>query len=371
MRDARIRFDNRTPFQLELQRRVDAYLASTGETPRDVGRMYRKSAILLGWWLASLVLFLVADVGWLGTLGLATSMGLAMAGLGMAVQHDGGHRAYSERKWLNQAMARVLDLLGSSSYIWHHKHNVMHHTYPNVVGSDDDVDLGPLARLAPGAERRAHHRWQHLYMWPLYAFITIKWHWIDDFRQLATGRIGPHAFPRPRGRERALFWGGKALFFGWAVALPLLFKPVGLAVLFYFASQLLLGLVLSVTFQLAHCVEEASYFEPAADGRPVTLDFARHQIETTIDFAPRNPLATWYMGGLNFQAVHHVFPRVCHVHYPALSRIFAEVCPEFGVRYRPTPTLRAALRSHFRHLRSLGAAPAALPQTLTPESAIS
>jgi linoleoyl-CoA desaturase len=370
VRDARIRFDNRTPFALELQRRVDGYFEQAGEQPRDSGRMFRKSAILLGWWLASVVAFLVLDVGWLGTLGLAASLGLAMAGLGMAVQHDGGHRAYSERKWLNKAMARVLDLLGSSSYIWHHKHNVMHHTYPNVAGADDDVDLGVLARLAPESARLPHHRWQHLYMWPLYAFITIKWHWIDDFRQLAAGRIGQHDFPRPRGRELALFWGGKAVFFGWAVALPLLLKPLGLAVLFYFASQLLLGLVLSVTFQLAHCVEEASYFETPADGRPATLDFTRHQIETTIDFAPRSPLATWYMGGLNFQAVHHVFPRICHVHYPAISRIIAEVSAEHGVHYRPTPTLWAALRSHYRHLRSLGAAPA--PMTLTAqESAVS
>lgn len=359
MKDARIRFDTASPFFRDLKQRVDTYFETTGQKPNDVGRMYLKSAIILSWWIGSYIAFMLTD-GWIAALIAAVSAGLAMAGLGMSVQHDGGHRAYSKHKWVNAASARVLDLLGASSYIWNYKHNILHHTYPNVVGADDDVDIGTLARLAPGSERRPMHRWQQLYMWPLYGFITLKWHLWDDFRQLAIGRIGPHAFPRPKGRDRVVFWAGKVLFFAWALVLPLLIKPLGLALLFYFVSQFVTGLVLGVTFQLAHCVEEASYFEPGADGKPVVIDFARHQLGTTIDFATANPLATWYMGGLNFLAVHHVFPRICHIHYPAVSKIIAEACAEHGVHYQPTPSIRAALRSHYRWLRTLGA-PDAIP----------
>ncbi len=360
MKDARIRFDTRSPFYTELKERVDAWFEASGQRPRDHWKMYLKTAIIMAWWLGSLVAFLTLDVGWLGALGLGVSLGLSTGGLGMSVMHDGGHKAYSDHKWVNAAMAWVIDLIGASSYVWNEKHNVRHHTYPNVVGSDDDVDIGPLARLAPGSPRYGFHRWQHLYMWPLYGFITIKWHWWDDFYQIARGRIGAYAFNRPTGGKAAAFWAGRVIFFGWALVLPIMYQPVALALTFYFVAQFVQGVVLAATFQMAHCVEEARYFEPSADGSPVDLDFARHQLATTIDFATENPLATWYMGGLNFQAVHHLFPRVCHVHYPAISRIVAEVAAKHDQPYTPTPSVRLALASHYRWLRTLGQ-PGAVP----------
>ncbi|MCB9537887.1 MAG: acyl-CoA desaturase [Myxococcales bacterium] len=316
--------------------------------------MYLKTATIMGWWLSAWVAFLVLDVGYLGAVALAVVMGGGMAGIGMSVMHDGGHKAYADGRRLNALMSWGLDLMGGSAYIWNHKHNVQHHTYPNVVGSDDDVDLGPLARLAPESPRYALHRFQHLYMWPLYGLITIKWHWIDDFYQLARGRIGEHAFPRPKGTDAVVFWVGKLVFFSWALIIPILVKPVGLAVTFYLVAQMVQGVVLAITFQMAHCVEEAAYFEAPADGKPVTLDFARHQLATTIDFATTNRFATWYMGGLNFQAIHHLFPRICHVHYPALSAIVRETARDHGVPYSPTPSVRAALGSHYRWLKALG-----------------
>ncbi len=355
MRDARIRLDTRSELYLELKSRVDAWFAVTGLKPRDVPAMYRKSAIIIGWWLASYVLFLSAASSWLAVVGLAVSCGLAMAGLGMSVQHDGGHRAYSANPKLNRAAACWLDLMGSSSYIWNVKHNVLHHTYPNVVGADDDIDIGALARMAPDSPRRGFHRWQHLYMWPLYGFISIKWHWIDDFRQLMQGRVGDTKFPPPRGKELLIFVAGKLLFFGWALLLPLWIMPLGYAIALYLVSQMVQGLTLAATFQLAHCVEEAEYLSVPEQGERVDVDFARLQLSATVDFATDNRLLTWYMGGLNFQAVHHLFPRVCHVHYPAILRIVAEVCGEHEVPYAAAPSLGHALRSHYRWLRSLGA----------------
>lgn len=359
MRDGRIQFDMRTPFHLELRRRVDEYFERTGQPRRDVPRMYRKTAVLMGAWLGVWLVFMLATPSWALTIPLGVACGLAIGGLGMSVMHDGGHRAYSSRRWVNLASSWVLDLMGSSSYIWNVKHNVMHHTYPNVVGSDDDIDIGSLARLAPASPRLGFHRWQQLYMWPLYGFISVKWHLVDDFRQLAQARVGAHSFPRPKGAERFVFWAGKAVFFTWALVLPLLFKPAAFALAFYFIAQCVQGLVLATVFQLAHCVEEAAYLEPPEDGDPLRLDFARHQLATSVEFAPDNRLLTWYVGGLNFQAVHHLFPRICHVHYPALAKIVAEVCAEHDQAYLSTPTVGAALRSHYRWLRTLGAPQAA------------
>ena len=162
---------------------------------------------------------------WWLVLPLAVLLGLAMAAIGFNVQHDGGHDAYSEHKWVNKLMAGTLDLLGGSSYVWDWKHNSIHHTYTNITGHDDDIDLGFLGRLSPHQKRYPFHRLQGLYLWLLYGFIVIKWHFFDDFYFLATGRLGGHGTPRPRGRDLLVFVGGKVVFFSLAFVLPIAAAP--------------------------------------------------------------------------------------------------------------------------------------------------
>jgi linoleoyl-CoA desaturase len=110
---------------------------------------------------------------------------------------------------------------------------------------------------------------------------------------------------------------------------------------------------MATTFQLAHCVEEAS-FASAEEVRAARPAWAVHEVETTVDFCPRNPVLTWMLGGLNFQIEHHLFPRVPHTHYPQIAQIVRRNCATHGVRYLSQPSLRAALRSHFLHLRTMG-----------------
>lgn len=354
MKDARILFRPKGRFHAELKRRVDAYFEETGRA-RDGGRtILAKSALLLGILAASWVGFLLGGGTW-WTLGFGVTAGLAMAALGMAVQHDGGHGAFSSRGGLNRASAAVLDLMGASSYVWKVKHGHLHHTYPNIEGADDDIELAPLARLAPGQRRRPHHRVQQLYMWFLYAFVGLKWYFIDDFLQLARHRVGAHPLPSPRGRDAWVFWGGKAVYGLWALVIPVAVHGWLAGVGFLLASQLTMGLLISVVFQLAHCVEEAEFIDPSRmDGDTLELDFAMHQLATTVDFARDRSWLTWYVGGLNYQAVHHLFPRVSHIHYAALSKIVEATCAEFGVKYRVSPSLSASIASHYRWLRRMG-----------------
>jgi len=107
-------------------------------------------------------------------------------------------------------------------------------------------------------------------------------------------------------------------------------------------------------FQLAHCVEEASFPLPGKVSGRVDNAWAVHQAETTVDFARRSRVAAWFLGGLNFQIEHHLFPRISHVNYPALSRVVEETCRDFGVRYTQYTSLRAGMASHFRWLRRMG-----------------
>ena len=354
VKDTRVRFNKNSAFWLELRRRVDAYFA-TADRPRDGGaRMLSKTAIIFAWLIGSYIGLLALGGSWLAVVGFGISCGLATAGLGMAVQHDGGHLAYSSKRGINRAAASVLDLLGASSYVWRTKHGVVHHTYPNVEGADDDLDAGPFARLSPGQRHRGMHRFQHLYMWPLYGFLTAKWFLFDDFRDLARKRVGNHPLAAPRGIELVIFTLGKLAHLSWAIVVPILVLGLGKALVFYAALSAACGITLSVVFQLAHCVEEAEFIDPDAHGQPIVLGFAEHQLATTIDFARDSKWLSWYVGGLNFQAVHHLFPRVCHLHYPAIAKIVEQTAAEHGVRYAATPTLRAALRSHYRWLRRMG-----------------
>jgi linoleoyl-CoA desaturase len=341
-------------FYRELHRRVDCHFQRPGATPNGGSRMVIKSLVILTWLIASYVLLLL----WASTPlegGLCSlSLGLAMAGVGFNVQHDGGHGGYSSHRWVNGLMAFGLDVLGGSSYVWSWKHNVFHHSHPNVTGFDSDIDVQPFCRLSPSQRRRAAHRFQHIYIWVLYLLLALKWQFVDDFRELATGRIGGQVFPRPSKTRSVSVIGGKILFVAWAVVLPLWMHPVWSVLLCFLAISATLSLVLSVTFQLAHSVAVA--FPVDGAGSPARKEWAVHQVEASADFAPRNVLLTWYLGGLNFQIEHHLFPRVCHQHLAGLSPIVRRTCEEYGVRYSVHPTARAALVAHARWIRLLGRA---------------
>ncbi len=316
--------------------------------------MYLKTAILVAVFAASYVLLVCAAQTWGQALPLAILLGLAAAGIGFNVQHDGGHQAYSNHPWVNKLMAMTLDVIGGSSYVWRCKHAVFHHTYVNITGHDTDIDLGILGRLTPHQRWLKVHRWQHVYLWPLYGLLAIKWHLVTDFRNVITGRIGGRRFPRPRGWELAIFLAGKASFLALAFGIPLLFHPVWVGLPFYVVAALVLGMALSVVFQLAHCVEEAEFPLPRPDTGRIENAWAIHQVETTVDFARRSSVVAWLLGGLNFQIEHHLFPRICHINYPAMSKLVEETCREFGVKYAEHASFRAGLASHFRWLRRMG-----------------
>jgi linoleoyl-CoA desaturase len=341
-------------FHEEVRRRVDAYFLGTGRKPRDCPQMYLKTALVLGWFAASYALLVFVVQAWWLAVPLVLSLGLSMAAIGFNIQHDGGHRAYSERRWINKLMALSLDLLGASSYIWARKHNAIHHSYTNIVGHDDDIDLGCLARLAPEQKRRKFHRLQHFYLWALYGLMPVKWQLYDNFHAVITGRLGGCRLARPKGWDLATFAAGKVVFFSLAFALPLLLHPAWIVLLFYAAAACVAGVVLGVVFQLAHCVEEASFPLPGKDPARMEAAWAVHQLETTLDFARGNRLLSWFIGGLNFQIEHHLFPQVCHVHYPALAGLVEEASREFGLSYKAHKTFWKGITSHYRWLRQMG-----------------
>lgn len=335
-----------------LVARVDRYFEETGKSKSGGLRLFGKAMVFLAWFFASYAAMLLApNLGWAAL--AAVSFGLALAGIGFSVMHDGGHGASSRSKFWNGLAARGLDLIGGSSALWHFKHNVIHHQFPNVMDVDDDIAAEPWLRMGNHTEHRWFHRAQHLYFPLAYGFLSGKWLVYDDFNSLLSRRMGKLEAPKPKPRVVAEILAWKTFNFGWAFVLPTLLHGWLFTLVTFVVWAGVSGFVLAIVFQLAHCVEEAEFTALPAKGERLPDTWALRQLKTTIDFAPRNPFLTWYLGGLNFQVEHHLFQTISHVHYPALYPLVKEVCEEFGAPHH-TRTFFGAIRSHVRHLYRMG-----------------
>jgi linoleoyl-CoA desaturase len=350
----RVRFRGRGAFSRLLAERADAVLGDTSAVKRAYRILWAKSALVLIWAIISYLSLLAVTTNPLGVIAASMSLGLAMAGIGFCIMHDANHGAYARSRLVNRLAAHSLDLIGGSSYVWRAKH-LAHHTYTNVADHDPDIDALPFARFEPTQPRRFWHRYQHLYIWLLYAFVAVRWQAVTDFTFLARGSVGRSRFQRPRGWNLAGLVAGKALFLTWAVLLPLQLHSPGHVLVVFLIVSAVASLALTITFQLSHCLEEATTLAP--DRRSDTLEWHVHQVQATSNFASRNPMVRWYVGGLNHQIEHHLFPRVPHTLHPQLADIVRQTAIDCGIPYTSHPSTWTALRSHTRWLKQMGAAP--------------
>ncbi len=325
--------------------------------------MYLKGVVMLAWFVGSWTLLVFGARNGVEATVCALSLGLSVAGIGMSVQHDGNHSAASKHAWVNRLFGCGLDFMGVCSFIWRQKHNICHHTFTNVQGVDHDLDFGILARLSPEQPRLPWHRWQHLYLWFFYGFLLPKWVFHDDFVVLRSRFIGGHALTPPGRAKLVAFAGWKVFFVMWAIAIPAMFHPLWQVIVFHLVACFALGATLGTVFQLAHCTRDAEF--PAATAGQSMGEWSVHQLATTVDFGRSSAVLTWFVGGLNFQVEHHLFPKVSHVHYPALSRVVERLAAKHGLRYRSQPTLFGAVVAHLAHLRDLGR-PIVVPVVVAP-----
>jgi linoleoyl-CoA desaturase len=350
----RVSFDNGGEFIRATRQEVEEYLRPRWTRLRGHLQLYVKTIVAFGLTLASWLLLMLASPG--VVLGLAGLAGL-VAGTTLTafcVQHDANHGAYFRTRRSNHLMGWTADaMLGFSSYAWRVKHNVAHHTYTNVDGYDDDITQVPIARLLPSQQPRPWYRLQQYYIWPLYSLMGLRWQTVGDISAFVRGSIGHSALRAPKRWDLIGLVAGKAIFVCWAFVLPMLVYPWWVVLVAYAGFTMVTSLIMAVTFQLAHCVEEAD-FASAEELSAEKRVWAVHEVETTVDFCPRNPVLTWVLGGLNFQIEHHLFPRVPHTHYARIAEIVRRNAAAYGVRYTAQPSLGFALRSHFRHLRTMG-----------------
>lgn len=338
-----------------MKERVADYFATKGISQGANAPMLLKSVVLLTVTFGSYALILSNRCSPWQMLGLSVLMGLGVAGIGFGIAHDALHGAYSSCAWMNKLFGLTFELIGANGYMWKITHNVIHHTYPNIHGWDDDLESTPLLRLSPKAECRPFHRFQHLYAPFAYSLSTLFWVFLKDYRYFLKRDLGPFLARKHPRSEVATLISAKAIYYSYMIVIPLLLVKVAWwqFLIGFLAMHLTSGIVLGLVFQLAHVVEETEYPVPDETG---SMDSAWmvHQMETTSNFANSNRLLSWYVGGLNHQVEHHLFPKICSIHYPALARIVREVAEKHDVSYHHHATLREAIRSHLRMLKALG-----------------
>jgi linoleoyl-CoA desaturase len=341
-------------FYATLRREVDQYFENKKIAKTGTSQLYLKTVVFL----SLSVLFYVWAVFFtpastLLAFTLCVLMGLNSAFIGFNVMHDASHGSYSPNGRLCNILAHTMNYLGSSAYFWNTKHNVLHHTYTNIDGVDSDIVQTKLLRLAPTQQWRAMHRFQHLYALPLYALSHAAWILYNDFEKYFTQKVLNLQLKNFSVQQHIIFWVTKLLYITFYFALPIYMVGLVPALVGFAILSAACGITLTVVFQLAHVVE-ITEFEDGTDGVEIESEWAVHQINTTANFATDNKIVSWFLGGLNFQVEHHLFPKISHVHYPALQKIVQQTCAQFGVQYRTFPTMTSAVASHFRMLRYMG-----------------
>jgi linoleoyl-CoA desaturase len=214
--------------------------------------------------------------------------------------------------------------------------------------------------MTPYSDWKAIHRFQHLYAWFLYGLMTLVWVFVKDFVRIV--RYERDGLVKKQKADIRQEWtvllATKVLYFGYILVIPMIVLPIvwwqwliGFILMHYIA-----GFILAVIFQPAHVIDGTEYPLPDEDGK-MDNSWAIHQLYTTTNFANNSNLFSWYVGGLNFQIEHHLFPNVCHVHYRKIAKIVKQTAQEFDLPYKSEPTFMHALSGHARLLKELGKKP--------------
>lgn len=352
---------NHTEFEKELKHNVHQYFKLNNIKKTGDWRMYFKSACMVALYLVPYLFMVFGNIEnkWL-FFGLWLVMGLGMSGIGLSIMHDANHGSYSSKSYVNNIMGGLIYFVGGNALNWKIQHNVLHHTYTNVDGLDQDINAPALfLRFSPHQPKNKLHRFQHLYAWFFYSLLTLTWAFDADFRQIMDfkkqGLTKAYKKNFSSVMIELIFF--KLVYYAFIFALPMVFsaQPWWMILLGFLVMQMLSGLLLSCIFQMAHVVPSSEFPLPNKEGQ-LENSWSAHQLYTTANFAEKNLLITWFAGGLNRQVEHHLFPNICHIHYGAISKIVRETAHKFGLPYHTYPTFGKALYEHASLLKSLGRA---------------
>lgn len=349
-------------FSSTLKKRVREYFKENNLSKYANTSMYIKTVFMLSLYFVPYGLMISGNFSnpWI-LVALFATMGLGMSGIGLSIMHDANHGAYSKNEKVSKLVGRVISFVGGFAPTWSIQHNVLHHTYTNVYGYDEDVSPAiPILRFSPDDKFVPAHRFQYIYAWFFYGLMTVMWMTTKDFKQLF--RYKKMGLTKT---ENIKFWPlltelivTKVFYYISIIALPIyILGNQGVSwyfvLLCIFVMHFITGVILGAIFQPAHVVPETDFVMPDKD-LTIENNWMIHQLETTSDFANGSRIFSWLVGGLNFQVEHHLFPNICHVHYREISKIVKATAKEFDIEYHAHKTFAGALSAHTRMLKQLG-----------------
>ena len=340
-----------------LTRRVNDFFDEQKIGRHANAAMWLKTIIIVLLYLIPLAMLMMgkADTLWM-QYGLWALTGLGMVGIGLAIMHDANHGAYSNKTWINDFFGGLLNIVGAYHVNWKIQHNVFHHTYTNIVGHDEDIRK-TIIRFSPKHPFFAAHRFQAFYAIILYMIFPFVWILSKDFEQYSR-YSKENLYPRMgRSNRRALIEiiVIKAIYWPTTLLLPIMMSKFGIGhtLMGFFIHHFISGIILAFATQPAHLGDDMEFFSSEENNGSMENSWAIHQLKTTANFAEKSRFTAWFIGGLNFQIEHHLFPTVCHVHYKKISKIVRQTAEEYNLPYKSHPTFLDALRSHFGHLNRL------------------
>jgi len=342
----------KSQFLATTRNRVDQYFIDEKISKHANWLMWLKALLFLSGFFITYI-FILADVfNLLSVVCLCLLLGIFSAFIGFNICHDAIHGSYSANKKVNTLFSNLFHFVGANPYMWNITHNIVHHTYTNISGHDEDLEIAPgLIRLSNDIPANRFHKYQHWYAFPLYSLASLSWVFRKDYKKFFQPQVGQILNKHPKIQYFNLFF-YKALYLCLFLLVPILlirtpWWHVFIGFLIMHAAQ---GFTMGLVFQLAHVVEGTDFPLPDTSGN-MEEAWAEHQMHTTANFSGNNVFAAFFLGGLNRQIEHHLFPKICHVHYRKIGKIVKQTAAEFGIPYIENPTFLAALRSHFRMLK--------------------
>jgi linoleoyl-CoA desaturase len=349
----------KSQFSDTLRERVNEYFTSNNISSYGNYNMVLKSVFMMTVYITPLILFYTQVVtNEVAIFFLYILIGLGKAGIGMGIMHDANHGSYSKNKTVNKWMGLTINFIGANAKVWKIQHNVLHHTYTNIDGADDDINVPGVLRFSPNAKRYWFHKFQFLYAWIFYGISTLWWMTVKDFVRLTRFKNMNLVKSKKeywRAMLNIMVW--KIFYFSYILVIPMIILPVSpwVIVLSFVSMHFVTGLILSIIFQTAHVVTDTEFPLPDENGT-ISEDWFKHQLETTCNYAPKSRFFSWLIGSLNFQVEHHLFPKVCHVHYKNLSHIVRKTAEEYNLPYHTKSNFIIAVYDHILMLYNLGKA---------------
>lgn len=343
-------------FVKTLNQRVNAFFTANNISKTADSKMYTKTLVTFGFYVAIYLTILFSGVTNLFLVfTLWAMLGIGQALVGMCVMHDKVHGSYTRSKLTNLLLEIPIISIGVESIIWNIEHNFMHHNYTNVEGLDQDIHPRVIFRFSKNQPKKWFHRFQHIYATFFYGLLIIEWMSVKDYIKVLKYRKMNFFKTNARALQVALIITiKKSIFYLIFLGIPLWILPFSsFQIIGMFLTMLVVaGIVMTIVFQTAHVVPNADFLEQ--DNAGENESWHMHQLRTTSNFAIGNKLVTYLTGGLNHQIEHHLFPGVCHTHYPELAKIVKSTADEYEMPYHSYASLGEAISKHYALLKSLG-----------------